>query len=136
VRGLTTAASLWATAAIGAAVGAGYLFGAAVSTALATATLYALRSFRSTFIYPLRLDSAGLEITLGDPDSGPQDALEVLRRPRHLRHAVDAEIDEERARYKREVRIPPPHDVHPALAELTDLPEVARVSLTGLRYFE
>jgi putative Mg2+ transporter-C (MgtC) family protein len=35
VRGLTTAASLWATAAIGMAVGAGYLFGAAATTALA-----------------------------------------------------------------------------------------------------
>lgn len=71
VRGLTTAASLWATAAIGMAVGAGYLFGAAATTALAMATLYALRSFRSSVIYPLRLDSAGLEITLNEPDSGP-----------------------------------------------------------------
>jgi hypothetical protein len=53
------------------AVGAGYLFGAAATTALAMATLYALRSFRSSVIYPLRLDSAGLEITLNEPDSGP-----------------------------------------------------------------
>jgi len=71
VRGLTTAASLWATAAIGMAVGAGYLFGAVATTALAMATLYALRSFRSSVIYPLRLYSAGLEITLNEPDSGP-----------------------------------------------------------------
>jgi putative Mg2+ transporter-C (MgtC) family protein len=63
VRGLTTAASLWATAAIGMAVGAGYLFGAAATTVLAMATLYFLRSFRSSVIYPLRLDSAELEIS-------------------------------------------------------------------------
>ena len=48
------------------------------------ATLYALRNFRSSVIYPLRLDSAGLEITLKEPDSRLQDALEVLA-PRHHR---------------------------------------------------
>jgi putative Mg2+ transporter-C (MgtC) family protein len=133
VRGLTTAASLWATAAIGMAVGAGYLFGAAATTALAMATLYALRSFRSSVIYPLRLDSAGLEITLNEPDSGPQDALEILRRHGITVRTVDAEIDEERALYKLQVRILPPHNVHPALAELTGLPEVSRVFLMGLR---
>ncbi len=136
VRGLTTAASLWATAAIGMAVGAGYLFGAAVTTALAMATLYALRSFRSSVIYPLRLDSAGLKITLKEPDSGPRNALEVLRRHDITVRTIDAEIDEESAQYQLQIRVPPPHDVHPALAELSDLPEVARVSLTGLRYFE
>lgn len=136
VRGLTTAASLWATAAIGMAVGAGYLFGAAATTALAMATLYALRSFRSSVIYPLRLDAAGLEITLKEPESGPQDALEVLRRHDITVRTIDVEIDEEHARYKLQVRIAPPHDVHPALAELSGLPEVVRVSLTGLRGFE
>jgi len=46
---------------------------------------------------------------------------------------VDAEIDEERALYKLQVRIPPPHNVHPAIAELTGLPEVSRDFLMGLR---
>ncbi len=133
MRGLTTAASLWATAAIGMAVGAGYLFGATATTALAMATLYALRSFRSSVIYPLRLDSAELEITLKESASGPQDALEVLRRHGITVRTIDAEIDEERACYKLQVRIPPPHNVHPALAELSGLPEVSRVFLMGLR---
>ena len=62
VRGLTTAASLWAASAIGMAVGAGYLFGATAATVLAMATLYALRRFRSSIFSPLRLDSAGLEL--------------------------------------------------------------------------
>ena len=137
VRGLTTAASLWATAAIGTAVGAGYLFGAAVTTALAMATLYVLRSFRSSVIYPLRLDAAGLEISLKEPGSGPESTLEVLIRRQDITvRTIDVELGEEHARYKLQVRIPPPHDAHPALAELSDLPEVARVSLTGLRGFE
>jgi putative Mg2+ transporter-C (MgtC) family protein len=62
VRGLTTAASLWVTSAIGMAVGAGYLFGAAAATVLTIATLYALRGLGSSIISPLRLDSAGLEL--------------------------------------------------------------------------
>ncbi len=136
VRGLTTAASLWATAAIGMAVGAGYLFGAAATTTLAMATLYALRSFRSSFIYPLRLDSAGLEISLKAPSSGPESTLQVLKRHDITVRTIDVEIGEEYARYKLQVRIPPPHDVNPALAELSGLPEVVRVSLTGLRGFE
>ncbi|MDP9409568.1 MAG: MgtC/SapB family protein [Actinomycetota bacterium] len=136
VRGLTTAASLWATAAIGMAVGAGYLFGAAATTALAMATLYVLRTFRTSFIYPLRLDSAGLEITLKEPGRDPEGVVELLRRHGITVRTIDVEIDEEHTRYKLQVRIPPPHDIHPALAELSALPEVARVSLTGLRGFE
>ncbi len=136
VRGLTTAASLWATAAIGMAVGAGYLFGAAATTILAMATLYFLRTFRSSVIYPLRLDSAELEITLKEPASGPQDALEVLRRHNITVRTIDIEIDEESARHTLQVHIPPPHDVQPVLAELSGRPEVSRVSLTGLRDYE
>jgi putative Mg2+ transporter-C (MgtC) family protein len=134
VRGLTTAASLWATAAIGMAVGAGYLFGAAVTTALAMATLYFLRSFRSSVIYPLRLDAAGLEITLKEPGSGPESTLEVLRRHDIMGRTIDVELDEEHARYKLQVRIPPRRPSRPRRA--LGLPEVARVSLTGLRGFE
>jgi putative Mg2+ transporter-C (MgtC) family protein len=52
VRGLTTAANLWAVIAIGMAAGAGYLFGAATATALAMATLNALRRLRSSVISP------------------------------------------------------------------------------------
>ena len=136
MRGLTTAASLWATAAIGMAVGAGYLFGAATTTALAMATLYVLRTFRTSFIYPLRLDSAGLEITLKEPGRDPEGVVELLRPHGISVRTIDVEIDDEHTRYKLQVRIPPPHDVHPALAELSALPEVTRVSLTGLRGFE
>jgi len=136
VRGLTTAASLWATSAIGMAVGAGYLFGAAATTALAMATLYALRRFRSTFISPLSLDSAGLELGLKEPQSGPAGAIEILRSHGITIRRMDAEIDEERAHYSFQVRIKPPADPNAALAEISSLPEVERVSLTGFKDYE
>src|SRR5215218_8587534 len=99
VRGLTTAASLWAASAIGMAVGAGYLFGAATATVLAMATLYALRRFRSSVISPMRLGSADLELDLRSTEGGPAGALEVLARHNITIRRMDAEIDEKRANY-------------------------------------
>ena len=136
VRGLTTAASLWAASAIGMAVGAGYLFGAAAATVLAVATLYALRRFRSSVISPLRLDSAGLELDLKDRGSSPADALQLLRRHNISIRNMDAVIDEERARYKLQVRVHPSANVHDVLAELSGLPEIERISLTGFKDYE
>jgi putative Mg2+ transporter-C (MgtC) family protein len=136
VRGLTTAASLWAVSAIGMAAGAGYLFGAAAATVLAMATLNALRRFRSSVITPLRLDSAGLELDMGTTAEGPTDALRVLERHDITIRSTEAEIDQERSRYKLQIRIRPSTDVHAALAELSGLARVRRVALTGLREYE
>jgi putative Mg2+ transporter-C (MgtC) family protein len=136
VRGLTTAASLWAASAIGMAVGAGYLFGAAAATALAVATLYALRRFRSSVISPMRLGSADLEFSLKATEGGPAGALEVLGRHDIIIRSMDAEIDQDHARYRLQIRVQPSADVHTALAELSGIPEVERVSLTGFRDFE
>ena len=136
VRGLTTAASLWTVSAIGMAVGAGYLFGAAAATILTLATLFALRRFRSSIISPLRLDYAGLELGFKDRGSSPANALQVLRRHDLSIHTTDAEIDEKRVRYKLQVRVHPSADVHAVLAELSGLPEVERISLTGLKDYE
>jgi putative Mg2+ transporter-C (MgtC) family protein len=136
VRGLTTAASLWAVSAIGMAAGAGYLFGAAAATVLAVATLNALRRFRSSVITPLRLDSAGLELDLRTTAQGPTDAFRVLERHDITVRSTDAEIDKERSRYKLQIRIHPSTDIHAALVDLSGLTEVRRVALTGLRDFE
>ena len=136
VRGLTTAASLWAASAIGMAVGAGYLFGAAAATLLAMATLYALRRFRSSVISPMRLGSADLEFSLKATEDGPTSALEVLERHDITIRTMDAEIDEERARYRLQIRVQPSADVHAALAELSGIPKVERVSLIGFRDYE
>jgi putative Mg2+ transporter-C (MgtC) family protein len=136
VRGLTTAASLWAVSAIGMAVGAGYLFGATAATVLAIATLQVLRHFRSSVISPLRLDSAGLELDLGTTPDGPTNVFRVLQRHDVTVRNTDAEIDQERSRYRLQIRLRPSTDIHAALAELSNLAEVRRVALTGLRDYE
>ena len=136
VRGLTTAASLWAASAIGMAVGAGYLFGAAAATVLTVSTLFALRRFRSSIFSPLRLDSAGLELGFKDRESNPANALQILRSHNISIRNTDAEIDEDRVRYNLQVRVHPSADVHAVLAELSELPEVERISLTGFKDYD
>jgi putative Mg2+ transporter-C (MgtC) family protein len=46
VRGLTTAASLWITAAVGMAVGVGMYWASGVAVAITIVSLLALRPFR------------------------------------------------------------------------------------------
>lgn len=53
VRGLTTAASLWAVAAVGIAVGQGFYSAALVTTALVIISLYLLRVIEDRFLYSL-----------------------------------------------------------------------------------
>jgi ribosomal protein S16 len=49
---------------------------------------------------------------------------------------MDAEIDEERVRYRLQVGVHPSADIHAVLAELSGLTEVERISLTGLKDYE
>jgi hypothetical protein len=78
----------------------------------------------------MRLGSADLELGLKEPESGPANALQILRRHDITIRNMDAEIDEKHARYDLQVR------VHAALTELSALTEVKRVSLTGFRDYE
>ena len=52
VRGLTTAANIWLAAAVGVAVGAGWLVPAVAATILAIVILYTLRRVESWFGMP------------------------------------------------------------------------------------
>jgi putative Mg2+ transporter-C (MgtC) family protein len=54
VRGLTTAASLWVTAAIGAAAGLGYWEGAVTTTGLVLASLYGLKRLEDKLVHRLK----------------------------------------------------------------------------------
>ena len=68
VRGLTTAASLWAAAAIGMAAGAGYYFGAAATTVIVVAALYLLRQVRNALLARFRTEYAVMTVSF--PDTG------------------------------------------------------------------
>lgn len=65
VRGLTTAASVWVTAAVGAAAGAGLPILAAVATGMYFLVLYGLRPL-ARWVRHLQPDTVALRISYGD----------------------------------------------------------------------
>jgi putative Mg2+ transporter-C (MgtC) family protein len=64
VRGLTTAATLWAVAAIGMAVGAGYYAAAVITTVVVIVSLWPLRILAYRVFTRIRPDERPLEIEL------------------------------------------------------------------------
>ncbi|MHB8870753.1 MAG: MgtC/SapB family protein [Thermoleophilia bacterium] len=71
VRGLTTAASLWAAAAVGLASGIGMYDLAAVTAVTVVASLYGLRFVEGRFIYPRVRDLVDLRVTFRRRGFGP-----------------------------------------------------------------
>lgn len=132
VRGLTTAASLWTVAAIGVAAGAGYLFGAAAATAITLATLYALRKFRSAVDSRLRVEQSTLTLTMSSPEHSPSRALQTLQSHGMSVRDLDVEVEGGQARYRASVKVSPPYEVHEAIAEISALPGVEELTVTGL----
>ena len=136
VRGVTTAATLWTAAAIGTAVGAGYLFGALSATVIVLLTLLVLRALRRTIIPRLRTGFAVMEISFKDGGDDAPRALETLDRHGIRVRNVDVEMEDQLARYSISVRIPPRRSVQSALGEISGLPGVQRLTLNGLHSLE
>lgn len=136
VRGLTTAASLWATAAIGMAVGAGYYFGAVAATVVVVLSLYLLREFRARIIRRFQTHFAVLNVTFSETRGDVSAVVGLLERHDLEVRALDAELEEGRARYTVQLRIPPRQSVQEALQEIAELPDISRVSVSGLHEVE
>jgi putative Mg2+ transporter-C (MgtC) family protein len=62
VRGLTTAASLWVTAAIGVAVALGFWIGAVATVVTTVVVLYGLKQIEHALFHRLKADHFGLSI--------------------------------------------------------------------------
>lgn len=132
VRGLTTAASLWATAAIGMAVGAGYLFGAAATTAVVLAALYLLRSVRSFVVSRYGTGLAVLDVAFGDARADVSGVTALLENRGVDVRNVQVEIESGKATYELQIRIPPDGSMREVLGDISDLPGVERVRASGL----
>ncbi len=136
VRGLTTAASLWAAAAIGMAVGAGYYFGAAATTIIVIVALYVLREVRNRLLPRLRTDFGVMNVTFSDMGSEINEVVGTLERHSVQIRSLGAEIEGGRATYTIQLRIPPRRSMQEALQEISTLSGVERVSVSGLREVE
>jgi putative Mg2+ transporter-C (MgtC) family protein len=126
VRGLTTAASLWVTAALGMAVGAGAYLVAGVGTAIAVLTIVALRPVRRA-VRGLRSEQEELVLEMR-----PEVPLEHLMkdlgaagiRVDHLR-VVDE--GEDRIEVVMSVRIPPDRSPEEVMVLIRAIRGVRRV---------
>jgi putative Mg2+ transporter-C (MgtC) family protein len=136
VRGLTTAASLWAAAAIGMAVGAGYYFGAAATTIIVIAALYLLREVRNRLLPRLRTEFGVLNVAFSDMGSEINEVVGTLERHGVQIRSLGAEIEGGRVTYTIQLRIPPRRSMQEALQEISALSGVERVSVSGLREVE
>ena len=136
IRGLTTAASLWATAAIGMAAGAGYYFGAVATTVVVVLSLYLLRKVRARVIQRFQTSFAVLNVVFSEAGGEISGVVEKLEDYDIEIRGLDAELEDGRARYAIQLRVPPRQPVHEALQEIIELSGVRRVSVTGLREVE
>ena len=136
IRGLTTAASLWAAAAIGMAAGGGYYFGATVTTVVVVVVLYVLREIRNAMLARFGTDFGVLTADYSEPGRGINEVTETLESHGLEVRSLDVELEGGRSRYTLQLRIPPRRGVQEALGEVSALPGVERVSVTGLREVE
>jgi putative Mg2+ transporter-C (MgtC) family protein len=136
VRGVTTAAALWISAAIGMATAAGFYAGAVATTAIALVALVALRRLKPVVRRRLAGETLSLEVDLV-PGASVRSLLGELRQ-RNLRvEALDSQILEDGSeRVRLDVRGPPSLDVDGILSGLAHNDEVARIELAALHSLE
>ena len=131
ISGMTTAATIWATAAVGMAAGAGHLVGAISLSLLMRAVLTALRGWEIRHLGGMRV--VELEMVF-DPDHGKTrirvDRLrEVFRVSPQQMHVEPLDSGQVRARI--EIRLPRRH-LHELLNSLADLPAVKEIRTSNL----
>ena len=136
IRGLTTAASLWAAAAIGLAAGAGFYFGAAATTAVVLIALYLLRGVRVFVVSRFRTAFGVLDVHFADAGSEILSVVGIIEGRGVKIRNTDAEIEDGRASYSLQLRIPPGRSVQEMLGEISGLPTVKSVKITGLQEVE
>src|ERR671935_213354 len=134
VRGLTTAATIWATAAIGMAAGAGEYFAAAFTTLLILIVLMALKPIERRFFK--RLQGASLSLVLPRAD----DSLDRVRRAlqalgAHTQSIHVHEISESEDKFEMEVDVPAQRSTADLLHQLRRL-EGARSVLVSQEFTE
>ncbi len=96
VRGLTTAANLWAVAAIGVCCGAGYYIAAAVGAAIALFALYPLRVAADLTIDRWR--KSGSRIVLDVEPGGLSNVLEAISQRNRRIYRFEVQHEGERRR--------------------------------------
>ena len=84
VRGLTTAASLWAVAAVGLLTAQGFYPAALITTAVVVFSLYLLRLIEDRLLYPLAGHPLGIRVSFRTGGYGPLAELVSMLQEAHV----------------------------------------------------
>jgi putative Mg2+ transporter-C (MgtC) family protein len=129
VRGLTTAAGLWVSAAVGMACGAGFYSAGLVTTAIA---LVALGPFRRIERWVNRVggDAGILEVHL-TPERTLGATLAVLERERARIHGIEFDEEEERRWVRIDLEFPRTVSAQRTMEEIAQLDDVLEARWHG-----
>ena len=129
VRGLTTAASLWATAAIGLAVGVGSFAAATAATTALVVSLVGLRAPRRWVTQRLARGRGSVAIALaaGGDLGGTVGALNAL--PSVTIRGLSVRRDDDSLRVEADVAAPPGVPLADLLAPIAEREDVARLDV-------
>ena len=119
IRGLTTAATLWAVAAIGMAAGAGYYEAAVITTALVLVSLGPLRGLAHSVFSRLRAEEGRLSVALR-PGVGGAHVVESLEHGGARLRRLEFEDAEGARRLTAVVELPPGGEPHAFVTRLMD----------------
>jgi putative Mg2+ transporter-C (MgtC) family protein len=132
VRGVTTAAVLWISAAIGMATAAGFYVGAVATTVIALVALVALRRLKPVVRRRLGSEALRLELKLA-PGASIRSLLgELRRRQLRVEGLQSRTLDDGSERLQLDLRGPASVDVDSILSGLAQLEDVARIDLAVL----
>jgi putative Mg2+ transporter-C (MgtC) family protein len=129
IRGLTTAATLWVTAAIGMAVGAGYYGGAVITTAVVLISLWPLRilAHRATSRFRAQTSTLVVQLPTGASPGPLIDEVEGLG-ARVLSVEIGHEAD--RRTVLLDLTMPPRVDAPQVIAQVGELDDILEVRWT------
>jgi putative Mg2+ transporter-C (MgtC) family protein len=129
VRGVTTAAALWISAAIGMATAAGFYAGAVATTVIALVALVALQRLKPVVRRRLAGETLSLELDLM-PGASVRSLLGKLSHANLRVESLQSQIlDDGSERLRLAVRGSGPLDVDAILSGLSQMEEVARIEL-------
>ena len=129
IRGLTTAATLWVTAAIGMAVGAGYYGGAVITTAVVLVSLWPLRilAHRATSRFRVQTSTLVVQLPAGASPGPLIDEVEGLGA---RVQSVEIGHEADRRTVLLDLTMPPRVDAPRVIGSLGDLDDVLEVRWT------
>lgn len=113
------------------ASGAGYLFGAALKTAIAILALYLPREFRGRVIERFRTEFATLRAVFEGSGEEITQAVRIIEGHVVVIRAMDAEPIEDEARYNIQLRISPRRGVQEMMREIAALPGASQLTGTS-----